>query len=497
MKKIKLVALVLTAVMILSSLCGCVTQNAHVTLKFDAITSEQDILLRYNPDRGWRGEAYVNVGNGGADGQTVQRDPAGNIRNFAKRYAEYPSTICQVYFYLTSFKNDSVLPDYAFENMQKCFDAAKELNMKLTVRFAYQGSMDGTGEAEDDIMLAHMKQLKPFLQKNVDRIHVIEAGFLGVWGEWHSYKLEHDRKKLINGIVDMTPKELYVQVRYPGIKNLISKNDERYDRIGFHDDSFFGYRYCSSAATLNPGEDDWNQVIAESPYVPVGGECFWGYENSEEIDSHDSIIQYSAFRQNSFSIFHSFIEGDLGYSAYGTKNFYPLKDWLNEEITEEWLEKNNITYAPGWFLNSKGEKITRYAFDFVADYLGYKLELKQAEIKGELNTGGKLNVNVELVNYGFSAAFHMQSSLVILDEKGKIVSEVKAGDPESWNSRNPEDYNDGKLLTHYINGKIDLPDSSGKYSLAVRLCNSEGTGARFGNNLRYSNGCTVIYDFEI
>ena len=28
------------------------------------------------------------------------------------------------------------------------------------------------------------------------------------------------------------------------------------------------------------------------------------------------------------------------------------------EITEEWLESNNIIYAPGWFLNSKGEKVT-------------------------------------------------------------------------------------------------------------------------------------------
>ncbi|MBE6727050.1 MAG: DUF4874 domain-containing protein [Ruminococcaceae bacterium] len=497
MKKIRLIAFVLTAVMLFSSLCGCVTQNAHVTLKFDAITSEQDMQLRYNPDRGWRGEAYVNVGNKSNDGQTVQNDPAANIRRFAQRYAEYPSTICQVYFYLTAFKNDSVLPDYAFENMQKCFDTAKELGMKLTVRFAYQGSMDGTGEAEDDIMLAHMKQLKPLLEKNVDRIHVVEAGFLGVWGEWHSYKLEHDQKKLLKGIIEMTPKQLYVQVRYPGIKNLINKKDENYSRLGFHDDSFFGYRNCSAAATLNPGEDDWKQVVEESPFVPVGGECFWGYENSDEIDAFDSIIQYSAFRQNSFSIFHSFIEDAFGYGDYGNSNYYPMKDWLTMEISEEWLKKNNITYAPGWFLNAKGEKVTRYAFDFISDYLGYKLELKEADLSGELNTGGKLDVDLKLVNYGFSAAFHMQSSLVILDKKGNIVSEVKAGDPESWNSRNPKDYEDGKLLTHTVKGTIDLPDDSGEYRLAFRLCNSEGTGARVGNNLRYSNGCTVIYEFEI
>ncbi len=495
MKKIRLVALLLAVVMVFA-LGGCGSKSAHISLEFDAITSEQDVLLRYNPDRGWRGEAYVNLADVAGNGQGLQPDPTVNVRNFVERYKDYPSQICQVYFYLSAYKDTKTLPDVVFERMQKVFDCADELGIKLTVRFAYQGDMIGTGEASDEIMLAHMKQLKPILEKNVKRIHVLEAGFLGSWGEWHSYKMQHRQRALLKGILEMTPKELYVQVRYPGIKNLLPTSNEDYDRIGFHDDSFFGYRYCSSASTLNPGEKDWNQVIKESAFAPTGGETFWGAEHNEEIDGYDSILQFSAFRQNSFSIYHSFIEKDWGASvAYGQG--YAMEQWQQTEINEQWLIDNNITYAPGWFLNQNGEKVERNVFDFIADHFGYKLELRDAEIEGDLSTGGKVDVKVNLVNYGFSAAFNMKSSLVVLDEDNKIVSEVKAGKPETWNSRNPEDYSDSTLLTHNIKGTVELPNKSGKYKLAVRLCNSAGTGARFGNNLQYNDGSTVIYEFEI
>jgi hypothetical protein len=141
--------------------------------------------------------------------------------------------------------------------------------------------------------------------------------------------------------------------------------------------------------------------------------------------------------------------------------------------------------------------IKRNAFDFVADYLGYKLELKNANIKGNLKKSGELAIDLNLVNYGFSAAFNMQSSFVILDKKGKIVSEVKAGDPETWNSRNPDDYNDNALLIHNVKASIKLPDESGKYKLAFRVYNLAGEGARVGNNIDYNYGSNIICDFEI
>ena len=493
--RIKKIVTVLLAALILLSVCGCGNESEAQSQVIDveyipaAITSESDVQLRYNPDRGWRGEAYVNVSGTDGDGQTFQSDPTINVRSFFKKYSDYNPQLCQTYFYLTGYKDTPTISQDGLDRIQQVFDCAKELGIKLVVRFAYQGDMQGTGEASDEIMLAHMKQLKPILEKNIDLINVVEAGFLGSWGEWHSYKMQHDEEALLRGIIDMVPEPLYIQVRYPGVKNLIDPTETIYSRMGFHDDSFFGYRYCASAATLNPGESDWNQVMEEAAFTPTGGETFWGYEHNEEIDGYDSILQFSAFRQNIFSIYHSFIED-------GYDKDYAMMEWQTEEILPEWLDNNHIFYAPGWFKDADGNTVKRTVFDYVTDYLGYKLEMRNVQIKGNLTPGGTLETRLEIVNYGFSAAFNMYSGYAVLDENDNDVSEIEAGKPSSWNSRSSRDYSNTELVTHKVLSNIELPKEHGKYKLAFYLRNSAGQGARFGNTLTYKNGYTVLYEFE-
>ncbi len=46
---------------------------------------------------------------------------------------------------------------------------------------------------------------------------------------------------------------------------------------------------------------------------------------------------------------------------------------------------------------------------------------------------------------------------------------VKAGTPTDWHSRNPINYNDGKLLTHKVTANCPLPDKAGRYKLAFYL----------------------------
>lgn len=485
----KLISLVAVLVCLLSlCACGTVSEEVDEHIELNPLAATNSSLLNYNPDRAWRGEAYVNVGNKTDDGHTYQQDPTVNVRTFVERYSKYNPQLVQVYFYLTAYKNTEVIDEYGMERMQQVFDCAKELGVKLVVRFTYQYGMDGKGEADDDIMLAHMKQLRTLLEKNVDYIHVVEAGFLGTWGEWHSYKNFHNPSALLRGILEMVPEPLYVQVRLPEYKNLLLPEEEGYDRIGFHDDAFFGYRYCYSSGTLNPGTDTWNQIIKESAYVPTGGETFWGYEHQEEINGFDSVLQFSAFRQNSFSIFHSFIEDGVGKG-------YAMEEWQQTPITKDWLESNGIRYSPNWF-GENGE-IERTVFDFVCDYMGYRLEGQSADVTGSIEPGGTLRADFRLINYGFSAAFNMYSGFAILDKEGNVVSSVAAGDPSTWNSRDPDNYDDCSLIEYTISADVVLPDEPGQYKLAFYLRNSAGTGARLNNDLEYLNGYSVFYNFEI
>lgn len=471
------------------SLCACAGAGKEVSehMDFQPLEASQSFMLNYNPDRAWRGEAYVNVGNAMTDGHTPQEDPTSNVRRFAEKYAPYSPQICQVYFYLTAYKNKAEIDDFGMERMQQVFDCAKELGLKLTVRFAYQNGMAGHGEAADDIMLGHMKQLRPLLEENIDVIHVVEAGFLGAWGEWHSYKDFHNQTAILRGVLEMVPEPLFVQVRNENYKNLILPTEPEYARIGFHDDSFFGYRYCADA-DMNPGSKGWIQIMKESPYVPIGGETFWGYECNEEVNGYDAVRQFSAFRQNSFSIFHMFIEDGPGKG-------YEIEKWTTLPITKEWLDSNGLLYSPNWF--GEDGTMERTVFEYVSDYMGYRIEGQSADINGQIKPGGRLHADFKLINYGFSAAFHMHSGFAILDQDGNEVAAFPAGDPATWNCRDPENYEDSSRIAYTVSADMILPNQPGQYQLAFYLKNSAGTGARLNNDLTYVNGYTVFYTFSI
>ena len=64
MKRIIAFVIVLACVL---SLCACMGSSADSkvdeTIELKPLDASQSFMLNYNPDRAWRGEAYVNVGN--------------------------------------------------------------------------------------------------------------------------------------------------------------------------------------------------------------------------------------------------------------------------------------------------------------------------------------------------------------------------------------------------------------------------------------------------
>ena len=105
---------------------------------------------------------------------------------------------------------------------------------------------------------------------------------------------------------------------------------------------------------------------------------------------------------------------------------------------------------------------------------------------------------MNLANYGFSAAFNINSGFAIIDDKGNVVGKVSAGNPKDWNSRNPNNYNDSGLLIHNVKAKITLPEASGKYTIAFFAENSAGTTVNFANsNIEYVKGYVPLCELAI
>lgn len=512
-------------------------------IEFKLSTSEKDsMLVAKNPDRGFRMKSFIEL----------DKEPfvSVNLTQWDKKFEYaanesagkkvwYNPTVNKVYLNLSPWYNKD-LEEIAFKSLQEVFDIIKKQGRTVIIRFYYASNFDSSNTKTGYVpvtqnqMFRHMEQIKEngILERNKDVLNCVEAGFLGLYGEWHTYYLpfwdvnkvngilisekiwnnpnnSYDEALIIRRILDMVPEEIPVLLRTSDYRDMYleSKYAKKGDaeRLGLKNDAFFGYRYEPQAWPYY-SMDNASSISAyyASFETPSSGECFWGREYVDEngierydrLTAEEAILAFKYFHQNTFAVFHNSWEGTTEVSGgpnglYGyTEREGDMSIWSRTEMDENWLKENNIFYSPNWFVDKDGNRVSKTQFEFVRDYLGYKLEGKKLKLSGKIQSGEKIGVELSLVNYGFSAAFNMESEFVILDKKNKIVSSVKAGNPLEWN-------NTCALELHKISSRISLPEESGSYKLAFYLHNRAGTGAYLGNDIEHYGEYNILYEFEI
>lgn len=466
----------------------------------------KDELLFKNPDRGFRQETKADIVSLAAKPKVKQRTFIYKaIQKLLDEARPETVTLVQTYVYLGAYR-DGYIPTEALSALETYLDVMGEFGLKALLRFAYSRKFhDLENEATEETMLRHMKQLSPLMHKKKDNIHAYQAGFIGAWGEWHSQKHPVNTTAIMNGILDvLTPSDMYIQIRLPRYKKeSVPQSHPRYKKIGFNDDALFGKdlnTHRGGSGRWDPGTEQWEMAMKEAPYAPQDAELFWSPFNFEKniyCDGFMAILQMSELRNTSLSVLHGYRD-----AAFSIRHGYPdapyrkttMERWKEQSLTEAWLTENKITYAPGWFKDTEGKSINRNVFEFIRDYLGYRIEAQSIRAK-ETNLG--LSVEMSLVNHGFSAAFNLESGFALLDESNQVVTTIKAGEPSGWHSRSPEDYLDNTLPIYKLKGVLNLPKKSGKYKLAFYLRNQLGHSARIANRIEFINGFNVLCDFEL
>lgn len=108
-----------------------------------------------------------------------------------------------------------------------------------------------------------------------------------------------------------------------------------------------------------------------------------------------------------------------------------------------------------------------------------------------------MRVNINLINYGFSAGFNLSSELVLLDGNNNIVEKISIDDPEKWYGTAPNSAPDGNLISYTISGFSKLPEASGEYKIALALKTDLGACARLDNNIPFVSGYNILHSFII
>lgn len=414
-----------TIALIFLTNCGGTSGNPEdAELSHKTFTESSDNIL--NPERGFFD--WVE-----ADEMTDYND----VRNggFTLAYAE---------FLLKDFMGSSISQAF-LDNLEGVFSDARDAGIKLVIRFNYSDSdEDEVTDAPLSKILEHIGQIKPVLQANADVIAVMQAGFIGRWGEWHSStnNLDDDpdaKKAILDTLMDALPSTRMIQVRTPDVKTEYLSNDEPTTtdeaftdipkaRLGHHNDCFLASD--TDYGTYDSDEIEfWKDYIEEDArFVPVGGETC--AVNSPRSDCESALEEMARLKW-------SYINSEY-----------------NEDVINNWR--------------------TQGCLDEITKRLGYRFVVSDLWWDQTVERGGVLHLIIRLTNEGFAAPFNERPAYIVLDGPGNYQTKLDL-DPRRWEG--------GQIYD--LEADVNIPDSAepGTYQVYLWLPDADDS---LSNNPLYS-----------
>lgn len=409
---------------------------------------------------------------------------------------------------MSNYKTSETLSDAAIAYINNVLAAYRELGVKVYLNIYYQAGHDDT-IVTADIVLSHIDYYADVLEKFKDTIYCYCISLIGSWGEWTSTNngaenipgITVDQKQQIaDKVLEILPEGMYMTVRQPEILTTFFENSGK--NIGLDQSAFFGYDYTDvdiGQGAFKPGTDEYKQAVSKAAYSIMTAETFttrWFGENTAyaKINALNAIKALSEQRITSFNVNHAY--GDI--ATYGGNiEDTVLYGWRLEKVTASALNSLGVLCTDGWFKASNGKTVTRSAFDYIRDYLGYRISAESLMVTGGETAGKTINISMNLKNYGFSAAFNLKSGFAVLDENNNVISKVYAGTPSTWYCTDPDDYSDRTQLVHTVTASMSLPEKAGNYKLAFFMENTLGQSARLDNLIEYGNGFNILHIFTV
>lgn len=342
------------------------------------------------------------------------------------------------------------------------FKALRNYGAKCAIRFSYKDDYDDSNpdaskpwDATEQWVLRHIEQISPLLQAYSDVIFVVQAGFVGVWGEWYytenfNFKPQttaeyQPRKHVLDALLGALPDNRQVAVRTPTFKMKIygygladtltcatAHDGSVKSRVAGHNDCFLASGSDSGTYHSDTERAYWK---ADSRYFIMGGETC-------------SLSDYC----------HCTSSGSAPGTIKSMEDYH--YSYLNIEYNKDVLER--------WRTES--------CFDEVTRRLGYRLVLREGSFPRKPRAGHSYSVELKIQNVGFAAPMNPRGAyLVLTGPSGTELGRWPLGsDPRTWHPSG--------IIS--ITSDIDIPSSaSGSCKLWLALPDAAET---LGNNPRFS-----------
>ena len=349
--------------------------------------------------------------------------------------AEGRTLIFTVYV-MRDFRNKEISKPY-LNRVMRNLRSIRRAGMKAIVRFCYTyAEADKPWDAPWELTQRHIEQLSPILQEYSDVIAVLEAGFVGVWGEWYytdNYIFQPEpnqyepRRQVLDKLLQAMPKDRFVSVRYPiaklhtyglnytdTISDRTAHDGSDFSRVGFHNDCFLAS--SDDVGTFNDVPEYRQYWLWDSRYVPMGGETCG---ISEFCEVPNALKDFSGY-----------------HWSYLNKDYHL-------EVLEKWDREN---FMPE-----------------VMKKLGYRFVLQKGRFSNDPMAGGEMHVGLEIANEGWAAPFNPRDvELIFVKKKGGNKYMVKLpDDPRMWLAG----------TTHQVMADLALPADMppGEYDIFLNL----------------------------
>lgn len=356
-------------------------------------------------------------------------------------------TLVVLMYYLKNYRTKD-LSQQILQGFSEDMQLLRQHGFKCVLRFAYDWK--SKNDASLSWVQRHIEQLTPYLQANSDIIYVLEAGFVGEWGEWYyssnfgneTQELNANRRAVLQALLQACPADRFLLVRYPLIKlsylgdEIPLDDTQAYSatpraRIGHHNDAFLNAWGNDGTYGRNGDGPDDDPVLRayiaqETLYVPNGGET-----NVEEHPLADIVSQHDT----------TIAELRRYHWTFCGSNY-------SEDVTDTWRE--NGTYQ-------EMERI-----------LGYRLQLLQATLPNAGVAGQQLPIQLRIRNTGCAPLYNPRTAYLVLQGPDTTVSLPLSSDPRRWLPNGVEiDIQESLTLP------ADLPE--GTYQLFLHLPDAAAT----------------------
>lgn len=324
-----------------------------------------------NPERG-----IYRYSSSGSSGTTYSFISANTLNS----YRAQNQTLILRMFYLQQFVASPISSTY-LANMQTDFNNIRNAGLKVMIRFAYSNSASAPVlDATMAQTLAHIQQVAPVIAANRDVIASYQYGWIGAWGETYytsqvadygnedytSYTATQwaNRKQILDAMINSTPAEIPVQVRYINYKQRFYPTG--HNRVGFYNDSFLGTwgdsgTFSVSSSSSAPTTAESTYLTTQTDILPMTGET--NMVNSPRTDCSNAVFEMNKYNWSSIN-----------------------RDYLPANITN-------------WTTNG--------CYSEMEKRLGYRYELTSSSYANNVLT-------LNLTNSGYANAYKLRKAFIVL-----------------------------------------------------------------------------------